>query len=1481
MTWSTTTSGGDTVLIQAVSTSDTEATLFSDSVNGSPAGDDGTYLDRLGNATYRSYFLNNDSVVQVEGTLDIEAFLITDTTCGSFSNPNGVINGLPIWTINSGGTLTFGSEETISSIDVWNQPEIGYRGTRSNTNGRTYESDNAEFLVNSGSQLNIYGCNFYMSGYVWVEGTTVVKGSKLRLRPLSFDTYLFQVDGSGSLTLSDVEIYLDDTDSGANGIQFRSSGLTFSANNVTLIGGTQALAAAYTATSASIFETDNLKIIGTTYAQNIRNYSDGPNNAGLSFATPYNEWYHRNPLVYPVTINQETSVTQPGVSAGLASKGVQFQLFQYQPTVVDDSGSALVGAELYLAGTDDGNSVDDSAVTAGTITGTGYDFTTNSGVLVYTAISDSNGLLIPAYDDAVYTQFGEETQDGYLITSIVARLGQTPGSEIPRNVRGPYNGGITAYGKFDIQISDLFDDTDLQSKPEGAPFTGKFTQFTNPFVDTATYPLVTAAAITGIAFTAGAVVVSASKTWAEFAHYLEWRVTQTDISYRWDTARYWEFQTDSSGVLDADLVLFGATADISNAGTIVMASGTKVTLADKASYTVNLEIPADVVLEVSADSGVPNTEFASGATVDNTSASDVDLIIAHGQFDNITLESPTTGGGDITLQYQTTINVSVVGPDDYYVTLIVGGARINTSDTGLQSGSYSFEYIFDAVTSGSEPTVTVVIRRQGWRPFQTEIEADQATVSVNARLTQKLDPTGQALYTGSSSTACSIVIDGSDAAHKIDIADATVLGQAIFDELEDASVLPDGMLVSALVEYGANRVTGYPFVLGLPDEIQIRREDSGDSNAAVRAAIFHASDAPVDNANGDVRIVEQLGSLTAQDLLQLRYRLGLDGDTEEPSINTPDLATQASVDVIDDNVDEILLDTAEIGTAGAGLTTIPWSADWDAAVESEVTDALTAQGLTSARAGYLDKLNVSGTLAHSDAAATYQADVSSLLTSTTFSSALPANFADLAITTTTGLVSVGSLATDVIAEINATVDTALSDYGAYTGTPPSASDIRAEIDSNSTQLAAILLDTGTTIPSTLSGLLTSTAFTNALPSNFSALGINASGHISRVTLVDANTDMRGTDSALTTLGSTAPFNWIDANAIAASAITEIQSGLATPSDIPSSNITAIKAKTDQLTFTVANQVDANALTGGGGDDAETIFTYFDGQDLTNFKADIGNLSTFNPTTDGVTVATNNDKTGYSLSTSGITTIVSAVWSAATRTLTSVADSSGITTLLSRLTSQRAANIDNLNGSISDLQNHGDSNWSTATGFSTHSTADVADAVWDEPLSGHTLVGSSGTKLSAASTHSASDVWFSMDLEDKEVTVADYSAGQSPSDLVDLSGLSTFDPNSDIVNSNITQVAGSNVAGVAAFHADVNGELVAYGAAKTADLDTIDTQVTELYRRQGLEAGYTSEVSDAQVGQDGYLTVTRDSDSVVIIEQTLNKPNENTTRISRD
>lgn len=88
------------------------------------------------------------------------------------------------------------------------------------------------------------------------------------------------------------------------------------------------------------------------------------------------------------------------------------------------------------------------------------------------------------------------------------------------------------------------------------------------------------------------------------------------------------------------------------------------------------------------------------------------------------------------------------------------------------------------------------------------------------------------------------------------------------------------------------------------------------------------------------------------------------------------------------------------------------------------------------------------------------------------------------------------------------------------------------------------------------------------------------------------------------------------------------------------------------------------------------------------------------------------------------TLVSDIWSAATRTLTSVADSSGVTTLLSRLTSQRATNLDNLDATVS-------SRLAASAYAAPPSAAAVAGAVWDEPLASHQTAGSTGEALQTA------------------------------------------------------------------------------------------------------------------------------------------------------
>ena len=64
--------------------------------------------------------------------------------------------------------------------------------------------------------------------------------------------------------------------------------------------------------------------------------------------------------------------------------------------------------------------------------------------------------------------------------------------------------------------------------------------------------------------------------------------------------------------------------------------------------------------------------------------------------------------------------------------------------------------------------------------------------------------------------------------------------------------------------------------------------------------------------------------------------------------------------------------------------------------------------------------------------------------------------------------AVGSLNNISSADVNAACDTALVDYGANKVAPPTAVEIRTEIDNNSAKLTSILEDTGTTLQTTLS-----------------------------------------------------------------------------------------------------------------------------------------------------------------------------------------------------------------------------------------------------------------------------------------------------------------------------------------------------------------------------------------------------------------------------
>ena len=141
-------------------------------------------------------------------------------------------------------------------------------------------------------------------------------------------------------------------------------------------------------------------------------------------------------------------------------------------------------------------------------------------------------------------------------------------------------------------------------------------------------------------------------------------------------------------------------------------------------------------------------------------------------------------------------------------------------------------------------------------------------------------------------------------------------------------------------------------------------------------------------------------------------------------------------------------------------------------------------------------------------------------------------------------------------------------------------------------------------------------------------------------------------------------------------------------------VDAIKVKTDQLTFTVSNQVDANALTGGGGDDAATIYTYFTtGTNEDAFKADVSSLAS-QTSVDNLTDISAADV--YTHFTTGT-------------------NEDAFKADVSALASQTS--VDNLN----DLS-------SADVTAAVPTVGQVADAVWDEALSGHNLAGSTGKAI---------------------------------------------------------------------------------------------------------------------------------------------------------
>lgn len=196
----------------------------------------------------------------------------------------------------------------------------------------------------------------------------------------------------------------------------------------------------------------------------------------------------------------------------------------------------------------------------------------------------------------------------------------------------------------------------------------------------------------------------------------------------------------------------------------------------------------------------------------------------------------------------------------------------------------------------------------------------------------------------------------------------------------------------------------------------------------------------------------------------------------------------SKVDVVDGVVDTILVDTAVIGALGAGLTGIPWNAAWDTEVQSEVADALAVydpptkaevdtafteiKGATWATTDTLEAIRDRG-----DAAWTTGAGGSA----PTAAAVADAVWDEA----TSGHVTAGTFGEQVKTDI----DAILVDTG---------TTIPATIVTIDTVVDAILVDTGTTIPATIAtvdtvvdSILVDTAVIGALGAGLTGIPWNA------------------------------------------------------------------------------------------------------------------------------------------------------------------------------------------------------------------------------------------------------------------------------------------------------------------------------------------------------------------------------------------------------
>lgn len=151
-----------------------------------------------------------------------------------------------------------------------------------------------------------------------------------------------------------------------------------------------------------------------------------------------------------------------------------------------------------------------------------------------------------------------------------------------------------------------------------------------------------------------------------------------------------------------------------------------------------------------------------------------------------------------------------------------------------------------------------VISRAGFNALRGSFTGGGA-IDISATPSERKTASGSNLFTGSSSPNVTINFDltsGSETCF-IDIGNGSVTAQQIVDELETALETQDGC--QFLIERAGSQCTlevlaGQTYLL-LGTQYRVRRENTGDVNAAIEAFVISADGTPLDGANGGVQFL--------------------------------------------------------------------------------------------------------------------------------------------------------------------------------------------------------------------------------------------------------------------------------------------------------------------------------------------------------------------------------------------------------------------------------------------------------------------------------------------------------------------------------------------------------------------------------------------------------------------------------------------------